>query len=254
MPDERGTSSSREEILKLWYEEYYSSTSATANGSLFERYMHRSMEAPFGPGDSFPRVLEVGGNRGEHVPYIKHQFESYVLSDLFMPDVTSVVDLDPRIRADAADVQDLPYDEAEFDRLIATCLLHHVPDPFLALQEMRRVVRPGGQITVLIPTDQDSPTAPHSASRLAAQLARRASGSSSSSCTRSITSTTSPRSSTRSITSSTRTGSRQTGGRCESRPGTPAFSRLNRSGESESALRPRSRSQSGPCPDMMSPV
>lgn len=143
----------RDDILRLWYEDYYSSTSATANGSVFERYMHRSMERPYGPSDAFSRVLEVGGNRGEHVPYIKHQFDTYVLSDLFMPDVTDVVGLDPRVETEAADVQDLPHPDNSFDRLIATCLLHHVPDPFLALKEMRRVVRPGGVITVLTPTD-----------------------------------------------------------------------------------------------------
>jgi phosphatidylethanolamine/phosphatidyl-N-methylethanolamine N-methyltransferase len=143
----------RDEVLRLWYGEHYSTTSATANGSLFEKYMHRAMEAPFTRSDRYDRVLEVGGNRGEHVPYIRHAFESYVLSDLYMPDVSKAVDLDPRVVAEAADVQDLPYEDGAFDRLIATCLLHHVPDPFAALREMRRVVRPGGQITILLPTD-----------------------------------------------------------------------------------------------------
>jgi phosphatidylethanolamine/phosphatidyl-N-methylethanolamine N-methyltransferase len=146
-------SNSRDEILRLWYEEYYSSTSATANGSLFEKYMHRAMETPFSASDAYPRVLEVGGNRGEHIPYIRHRFETYVLSDLFMPTLGDEAARDPRVSAHAADVQKLPYDDGEFDRLIATCLLHHVPDPFAALHEMRRVVKPGGQITILIPTD-----------------------------------------------------------------------------------------------------
>lgn len=153
MSEPEGEFESRDEVLRLWYGQYYSTTSATANGSLFEKYMHRAMETPFGATDSFDRVLEVGGNRGEHVPYIRHEFNEYVLSDLFMPDVSDAVDLDPRVTAEAADVQNLPYGDAEFDRLIATCLLHHVPDPFAALKEMRRVVKPGGQITLLLPTD-----------------------------------------------------------------------------------------------------
>lgn len=143
----------RESILRLWYDEYYSSTSVTANGSFFEKYMHRAMEVPFGRAEKYAKVLEVGGNRGEHVPYVRHRFESYVLTDLYAPNLTGVVDLDTRVQAAAADVQDLPYSDGEFDRLIATCLLHHVPDPFLALQQMRRVVKPGGRITILIPTD-----------------------------------------------------------------------------------------------------
>lgn len=148
-----GEFASREDVLRLWYDEYYSTTSATANGSVFERYMHRAMEAPYSASDRFDRVLEVGGNRGEHVPYVRHSFSSYVLSDLFMPEATEEVSRDRRVVAEAADVQDLPYEDGRFDRLIATCLLHHVPDPFAALGEMRRVVRPGGRITVLLPTD-----------------------------------------------------------------------------------------------------
>lgn len=144
---------SRNDILRLWYQEYYSTTSATANGSMFERYMHRSMELPFTSSDSYQRILEVGGNRGEHVPYIRHAFQTYVLSDLYMPDLTEAVDVDPRVVAEAADVQNLPHEDGEFDRLIATCLLHHVPDPFAALREMRRVVKPGGRITILLPAD-----------------------------------------------------------------------------------------------------
>lgn len=144
---------SRDDILRLWYQEHYSTTSATANGSVFERYMHRAMEAPFTSSESYDRILEVGGNRGEHVPYVRHAFGTYVLSDLYLPDVTEAVDLDPRVVAEAADVQDLPHSDGEFDRVIATCLLHHVPDPFAALREMRRVVKPGGRITILLPTD-----------------------------------------------------------------------------------------------------
>jgi phosphatidylethanolamine/phosphatidyl-N-methylethanolamine N-methyltransferase len=153
VPDRDQHFQSRDDILRLWYQEHYSTTSATANGSVFERYMHRAMETPFSPSERYERILEVGGNRGEHVPYIRHAFDTYVLSDLFLPDVTQAVDLDPRVRAEAADVQDLPYEDGEFDRLIATCLLHHVPDPFAALHEMRRVVKPGGRITILLPAD-----------------------------------------------------------------------------------------------------
>ncbi|WP_170219289.1 class I SAM-dependent methyltransferase [Nocardioides litoris] len=150
--DRDDTFAGREDILRLWYERFYSSTSATANGSVFERYMHRAMEARHGASVSFSQVLEVGGNRGEHVPYVRHGFDRYVLSDLFPPDVSGV-DLDPRVEAETADVQDLPHDADSFDRVVATCLLHHVPDPFAALKELRRVVRPGGGITLLVPTD-----------------------------------------------------------------------------------------------------
>jgi len=47
----------------------------------------------------------------------------------------------------------LSYADNSFDRLIATHVLEHIYQPHLALKEWRRVVRNGGVISILIPTD-----------------------------------------------------------------------------------------------------
>ena len=44
----------------------------------------------------------------------------------------------------AADVQELPFDDASFDVVIANHMLYHVPDRPRALAEIRRVLVPGG--------------------------------------------------------------------------------------------------------------
>ncbi|WAX56015.1 class I SAM-dependent methyltransferase [Jatrophihabitans cynanchi] len=136
-----------------WYGEHYSSVTATADGSVFHTYMHRAMERRYGPQASFPRVLEVGGNRGEHIPFVRHQFTDYLVTDLRLPVLPDQLSADSRIRAEACDVLSIPQRDGTFDRVIATCLLHHVDSPLMAAREMRRVVRPGGQITILLPTD-----------------------------------------------------------------------------------------------------
>ncbi|MDH5633948.1 MAG: methyltransferase domain-containing protein [Gammaproteobacteria bacterium] len=46
------------------------------------------------------------------------------------------------------DVQSLALEDQSFDRVVATQLLIHVPDPRKALQEMCRVLKPGGKIVV----------------------------------------------------------------------------------------------------------
>jgi SAM-dependent methyltransferase len=140
-------------ILANWYGEHYSSVTATADGSVFHTYMHRAMERRYGPQASFPRVLEVGGNRGEHVPFVRHQFADYLVTDLRLPVLPDPLRADSRIRAEACDVMSIPQRDGTFDRVIATCLLHHVDSPLMAAREMRRVVRPGGHITILLPTD-----------------------------------------------------------------------------------------------------
>ncbi|MGW6207756.1 methyltransferase domain-containing protein [Streptomyces sp. NBC_01220] len=48
-----------------------------------------------------------------------------------------------------ADVYDLPFADAEFDHVFVCFVLEHLPDPRRALTGLRRVLRPGGTITVI---------------------------------------------------------------------------------------------------------
>lgn len=46
---------------------------------------------------------------------------------------------------------DLPFPENDFDTVTSTEVLEHVPDPLLALKEMRRVLKPGGCLILSTP-------------------------------------------------------------------------------------------------------
>lgn len=151
--EEQQLPTDRDAVLRLWYDDFYSSVAVSAHGSLVQRYLHGSMEGHIAPSDNFPQVLEIGGNRGEHVPYVRHRYDRYVLSDLTLPDLSHLQVPDPRVEAAVADVESLPYDDAYFDRVISTCVLHHVSDPLVAFAQIRRVTRSGGNVTVLLPTD-----------------------------------------------------------------------------------------------------
>ena len=48
-----------------------------------------------------------------------------------------------------ADILDLPFDEGSFDHVFVCFVLEHLPDPALALASLRRVLAPGGTITVI---------------------------------------------------------------------------------------------------------
>jgi len=51
----------------------------------------------------------------------------------------------------AADAAHLPFADGAFDAVLIRDLLHHLPDRAAALAEARRVVRPGGRVTVVEP-------------------------------------------------------------------------------------------------------
>lgn len=48
-----------------------------------------------------------------------------------------------------ADLFDLPFADAEFDHVFVCFVLEHLPDPARALAVLRRVLRPGGTVTVI---------------------------------------------------------------------------------------------------------
>jgi SAM-dependent methyltransferase len=94
------------------------------------------------------RVLEVGCGWGELAEWIARATEAEVVA----------IDLSPRmvelagargVDARLADVQSLPFDDAEFDVVVAAWMLYHVPDLDRGLAEISRVLRPGGRLVAV---------------------------------------------------------------------------------------------------------
>lgn len=98
------------------------------------------------------RVLEVGVGTGKNLRW-------------YAPDVSvTAVDFSPQMLARAArraqqrdvrpelalmDAQVLAFAGDSFDVAVATCVFCSVPDPVLGLKELRRVLRPDGQLLLL---------------------------------------------------------------------------------------------------------
>lgn len=115
---------------------------------------HLSMERDRWLRGTFSRVLEVGGGQGQHHRYVKHDFSTYLLTDLF-PELLSEANpiAGMTIETDSIDVQRLPFQDRTFDRVIATCLLAHVPDLQSAVSELVRVLRHNGVLTIYLPCE-----------------------------------------------------------------------------------------------------
>ena len=99
-------------------------------------------------------ILEVGAGSGEHMSFVQSGWNSYVNTDVIAPNKTLLQGIKARggiFRK--ADVHALPFEDYKFDRVICTCVFHHVGDPIKAMHEILRVVKKGGQITILLPND-----------------------------------------------------------------------------------------------------
>ena len=62
-------------------------------------------------------------------------------------------DLDPVGVDVQLDITDMPFDDAEFNAIVCSHVLEHVPDDRAAMVELARVLHPDGWLLVLVPLD-----------------------------------------------------------------------------------------------------
>lgn len=99
-----------------------------------------------------PKVLEVGVGTGKNIPYYPtgvHVTAIDLTPGMLERAQKRAANLDMDIDLKLGDIQSLDYPDASFDTAVATFVFCSVPDPVLGLNEIRRVVRPGGQILLL---------------------------------------------------------------------------------------------------------
>lgn len=98
------------------------------------------------------RVLEVGIGTGRNIPY--HPDNLHVtgidFSDKMLARAQKRLNGSGRLTdLRQMDVQSMGFADDSFDSAIATCVFCSVPDPVLGLQEIGRVVKPGGNLILL---------------------------------------------------------------------------------------------------------
>src|ERR1700676_5329014 len=93
------------------------------------------------PGSSLC-VLDIGGRLQPYRPLLGTRTRSYVAVDLQMT---------PLINVGAA-AEALPFRDAQFDFVICTQVFEYLPDPRLAVAEIKRVLRQGGVLFLSAPS------------------------------------------------------------------------------------------------------
>jgi ubiquinone/menaquinone biosynthesis C-methylase UbiE len=95
-------------------------------------------------------VLEIGGGTGANLPCYGPDVSSLTITE---PQPAMLRRLEPRVREHRpsarvlrAPAEDLPFDDHTFDTAVSTLVLCGVDDQPRALRELRRVLRPGGQL------------------------------------------------------------------------------------------------------------
>lgn len=145
--------------LESFGDEYDDRVYSNRSTGFVMRSAHKVCESYFHEDDYFSNVLEIGAGTGEHFHTIKHQYDSYTLSDSdakVLEIAKESIDKQHKdnkakyliLNASSLDVADESY-----DRVIASHILEHIYQPHLAIKEWMRVLKPGGVLSIIIPTD-----------------------------------------------------------------------------------------------------
>jgi len=102
------------------------------------------------------RVLEAGCGIGAQTIILARQSPGADICSVDLSE-SSLAQAEARVRAAGirnvsfrkADIYSLPFSDETFDHIFVCFVLEHLPDPALALEGLRRVLRPGGTITVI---------------------------------------------------------------------------------------------------------
>ncbi|MGE5123169.1 MAG: class I SAM-dependent methyltransferase [Acidobacteriaceae bacterium] len=93
------------------------------------------------------RLLDVGGGTGRSSQSLKGEVSSIVIADVSLGMLAQAMKKDGMTLV-CSNSEQLPFAEAAFERVIMVDALHHVYDYRLTLDELWRVVKPGGRIVI----------------------------------------------------------------------------------------------------------
>jgi len=94
-------------------------------------------------------VLEIGGGTGANLAHYRNVDRVIVVEpDPFMRKRLDqkLADVCVPVEVSAAGAETLPFSDGSFDTVVSTLVLCTVPDQEVALNEVRRVLRPGGRL------------------------------------------------------------------------------------------------------------
>jgi len=136
----------RERFMTLWHEYL------PAQYAIMERFNHKkAFRLPVAKGC---RTLEIGAGLGAHIEFEDLSRQSYTANELRPEMAEHIAQRFPSVKVVVGDIQKgLPFPAASFDRVIAVHMLEHLPELPKALDEVARLLAPGGIFQVVIPCE-----------------------------------------------------------------------------------------------------
>lgn len=107
------------------------------------------------------RTLEIGAGTGLNVEHYPDAVDELVLTEpvaaMSVRLAARAATLGPHAHVVTASAEELPFADDSFDTVVATLVFCTVPDAERAIAEVRRVLKPGGQLLFIEHVRSDSP-------------------------------------------------------------------------------------------------
>jgi len=102
---------------------------------------------------AYGRTVELGTGTGLNLPHYPEAVTELVLTEPYPHMVaklaTKVRDHPKRVQLTVAGAEQLPFEDASFDTVVAAMIMCTVRDPDVVLAEIERILKPGGQYLFL---------------------------------------------------------------------------------------------------------
>ena len=98
------------------------------------------------------KILEIGPGTHPHIDYLLHEFDEYYVAEK-IEELSDFYRDRKKIIFAKYDGEKLPFEENFFDRIILSHCLEHIIEPENILQEIYTKLKPGGNLTIALPTD-----------------------------------------------------------------------------------------------------
>ena len=104
------------------------------------------------------KVLEIGAGTHPHIDYLKHNYDRYYIIDIDENNILKKkykkkFNNNNKVYFKRYSGKKIPYKNNFFDRCIISHCLEHINNPHLFLDEMFRVTKKGGIMSIALPTD-----------------------------------------------------------------------------------------------------
>jgi SAM-dependent methyltransferase len=141
------------ELFIRWFYDYFGAVFHEGSPLIDSNEQFLPVLARYFPGDGPLVTLDAGSGSGFYSAALARRGHTVYACDISETRLTASVAHDPqRIKPVRCNIESIPLPDASVDFALCAFVLEHVADPYKVVEEMVRLLRPGGRILLAVPS------------------------------------------------------------------------------------------------------